>query len=153
MGGKCPLELLQQTCASIGRESPPTGENGTTNGGSSGKKRKIETKTEKPSEGERPGAKQSKSVKEDINQNKYVVKTENDSDSPITVAKLAKMSPERASPRKTPPNVPTQKCTQRPKVSLSSVKKSSPTVTATSSATASIPTGLTNMSSLMLNPS
>ena len=154
MGGKCPLELLQQTCASIGRESPPTGENG--GNVSSAKKRKIETKTEKPSEGERPGAKQSKSVKEDINQNKYVVKTENDSDSPITVAKLAKMSPERASPRKTPPNiVQTQKCTQRPKVSLSSSgqgKKSSPTVTATSSA-ATIPTGLTNMSSLMLNPS
>ena len=44
MGGKCPLELLQQTCASIGRESPPTGENGTTNGGSSGKNAKLKQK-------------------------------------------------------------------------------------------------------------
>ena len=148
MGGKCPLELLQQTCASIGRESPSE------SGSTGGKKRKLDSKTEKSDC--IPGAKQSKTVKEDINQNKYVVKTETESDATITVAKLAKMSPDRktVSPRKSPPAtaapvvVSSTPGKVRPKVTSTSTKlsKTSPITT-----TPTVP-GLSNMSSLMLNP-
>ena len=156
MGGKCPLELLQQTCASIGRESP-TGADGSHQGG---KKRKLENVKAEKGNNEGPGAKQSKNVKEDINQNKYIVKTEHDSagdtaSASITVAKLAKMSPERKvpSPRKSPlSSAQHQQSSQstsqkmRPKVSSASqlVKKTSPVTT---------PQMPVNMSSLMLNPS
>ena len=162
MGGKCPLELLQQTCASIGRESP-TGADGSHQGG---KKRKLENVKAEKGANEGPGAKQTKTVKEDINQNKYIVKTEHDSagetaSAPITVAKLAKMSPERKvpSPRKSPLSSTQQQQQQqssqstsqkmRPKASSTSqlVKKTSPVTTAT---TPQVPV---NMSSLMLNPS
>ena len=152
MGGKCPLELLQQTCASIGRESPSQSEPGSGNP-TSGKKRKLEKSPEKSTEAP-VATKQPKTMKEDINQNKYVIKAENEE---MTVAKLAKMSPERKSSQSPKTSPPLQKSQLRP---AKSTQPSAVTSTLPSKAPKTSPVGtpavpgLGGMSQLaMLNPS
>ena len=84
MGGKCPLEMLQMTCNSIGRESPKPNN-------SESKKRKISETTKSTN---------ATNKKEDINQNFKNEKEES------PVAKLAKLSPTAATERNYQSNSP-----------------------------------------------